>query len=349
MLSICKHNYCLFGDRHNTRIQLCQTKTKTKITVKKINHGGIIGLFDTIYDNYIIFENYENYTAVYNGKLIVMNYLEDDYTEDFKFDRHKHHIFLKTNINTSVFINEIETGNNLFRYTVSDRFYGKQSPSGQHIMFHNSYEPIYHYIVPIETFLSLVTKCFDIQIFKKYKINVTDEFWKWATANAIYCVNGGYGFVNDEYMEVGSSCYQRMIIYNIDSKNVIDIWEYEIECSTKPYFVHGLFYIFLKTKILIVNEKQNSEIPNVYKIVHYNHESNLFVADDCSVYVVDTSNIVDFIEFKFVGDYEQDHHLVPHYIKIIIQCILSCDIIYDIVEEIYRQLLKLDPIISLVY
>jgi len=61
--------------------------------------------------------------------------------------------------------------------------------------------------------------------------------------------------------------------------------------------------IFFDTKILLANGNKVNEIQNIHKIVHYNYKSNLFMREDCRVYVVHPSNVVDFIEFKFVGDY----------------------------------------------
>jgi len=333
MFSVGKRNYRLLCSLYTIQIELYQLKTKTKIMSTSYYNA----FYSMVYDNYIMLFRSPYSIYIYNGTLISMNCYNINFcSKNFKFDKSRHCVF--TCDGKNIFVNDIRTGDNLVtKYMSIWESIVKQSPDRLHIYFHDCDAGI-NYIIPTETFINMLIKGFNIQILEKYKINMQSDQWEWATSNTIYRVYN----VGDGHFRI------RMQIFNIDNKNAINIAINDIYHDNIPYVVAGLYYIFLNRQILIIEGNNVNEIPNSKNIIHYNYKSNLFVADDCSVYILGQHND-DFIEFKFVGDYEQDYDLIPNNIKSIIESLLNCDIIYDVVNGIYQQLLKLDPIISLVY
>jgi len=279
------------------------------------------------YDNYIVLKSQIECFIVFNGRSIYMQDPYDDtHINDITYIQGMYYIFCQPYIECRVFVNEIATGNNIIAKTVL--FYDfdvVQSQDGDSLLLwvKNEQREERNYVIPMEAFINLLLKGIDYDVLEKYKIDVRANInWCWIT--------------NETISNFEPNCQ----IYDIVTKNKIDIFDPEINNASRLIFIKGAYYIFLKTKIVIVKSDSISKIPNQYNLIEYNHALDLFINLNFELYKY-FDDIDKFVRL-FVGDYERDHVVMPHNVQCVIECLFECGVVFDIANEIYGQLLKLD-------
>jgi len=130
--------------------------------------------------------------------------------------------------------------------------------------------------MPTKTFIGLLSTGLNMNRFEKYKICVKpNRNWSWSSCNIIFVII-------HEYNQCGASVSTGMIIYDIENEYTINIDDrFSYDCV--PYLINGLFYIFLDSKILLIDGDRVDEIPNHHGIVYYNYGLNLFVSDNFEI------------------------------------------------------------------
>jgi len=349
MFSLGKKIYFYEADGNETSIYKVIPKTRSKVIICKIR-----AFLISQNGNYITLGNRRFF--VFDGTVVSMEIQNNIHINNFNYIHGKYFIFgFYLNSEYCVFVNEIKTGQNIIIGKLSfDDCRNpiiQQSPDKKQILLsimRNESKPLFtHYIIPTEEFINLLSTRLNQNLLEKYKIHLQSPFaLQWLTNVILINIR-----TSCQFPAIFSSIGKKMCemhIYNIDTKYSFHVPEFAIHdrFSIVPYFINGLFYLFLKDEILMFGDKVN-KIPNYHKIVDYNYELDLFVNVDYDVYI--QPKIGDFVKFKFVGDYYRDRTLMPHNILCISECLLYCGFVYDIMNEIYCQLLKLDSRTNVVY
>jgi len=356
MFSIGKDNFCYEYNENNvilfSKINF-KTKKITQHTLLQYDnpyYTTIINLDHNPNRDYVIIEDYfgGNYYK-FDGKVVCMQFsnVEIDIS-NFRYIPEKHYISMRAWSKIIIF-NDVDTGIELLAKTVPNIVcknynsildsiinFPNQSPDGLNILFYNRLKCGMYITMPMTILLrylfdETLGQFLNSNQVTKYIANIDAiNHWKWLTNDTIY-----------------SWRYQKDLkIYNIHNRRTIAV-PCEINATQKPYFINGMFYVFLETRIFVADYDKIIEFPNLHKIKHYNKELNLYISTEYDIYI--RLQVCHFIKFQFVGDFVRDRAIIPSNITIIVECLLHCEIICDVINEIYRQLLKIDPIIGFIY